>query len=212
MNDVQPDSRSNPDSSELLHGEGAPTTVRTETTHSSSTAERPSSSSTTAERNHSNSESKPTRTPKQLAAFERMRASRSEKRKLGAQTDSAPSKDKEKSIEEAAAMFMEMRRREKQEKKDMRWEKLLDETVNRRMTEMEDRLIGLFDEPVERYVEKRRKKTASKETPPPEEPSPKMIDPVMEEPVHKLDKEEATKPSKQRYVSKSSPFTASRRR
>jgi hypothetical protein len=123
------------------------------------------------------------RTPKQIAAFERMREKRQEQRRLGQQgvpipkvaTEATPAPsdlDKEekvnerKSIEQAAAMFMEMRRREKENKKELSWEKQLNEVVTKRMDEFEDRLIKLFDEPIEQYVaKKQRKKVTIQEEP-----------------------------------------------
>ena len=53
------------------------------------------------------------RTSKQLAAFEKMRTVRAEKRKLGAQQKEVP-RENQKSMEEAAAMFMAMRKKEKE--------------------------------------------------------------------------------------------------
>ena len=203
MSDVQPDDRPSDDISTVLSNSNSSSATSAETSSPKPTTVRSTSSST--ERSHSTSDSKPSRTPKQLAAFERMRANRNEKRKLGAQPDtSESSKDRQRSIEEASAMFMDMRRREKETKKELKWEALLD----KRMHEFEDRLVGLFNEPVEQYVEKRRRKSA----PPPspvEIPTPKDIDPVMEEEPDKIELKEQPK---QRYVSKSSPFAASRRK
>ena len=147
-------------------------------------------------------ESKPTpkfeRTPKQLAAFEKMRTVRAEKRKLGAQQKEPP-KENQKSMEEAAAMFMAMRKKEKEEKKEKAWERLLNETMTKRMDEFEDRLVGLFNEPVEKYVEKRKRKSTKDQ--------PVVTEPIPEKEVEKVEKEIEEPPKKKTYVPKqTNPF------
>jgi len=137
--------------------------------------------SSTAAMSGFNPKEKKERTPKQIAAFERMREKRKEQRRLGAQgaaipkvaTDSSETlpnleekANERKSLEQAAAMFMEMRKREKESKKELSWEKQLNEVVTKRMDEFEDRLIKLFDEPIEQYVaKKQRKKVTIQEEP-----------------------------------------------
>jgi len=97
------------------------------------------SSATTAAMSGFNPKEKKERTPKQIAAFERMREKRKEQRRLGAQGAASPKvaadsseivpnleeKADRKSLEQVAAMFMEMKKREKETKKELSWEKQL---------------------------------------------------------------------------------------
>jgi hypothetical protein len=155
------------------------------------------------------------RTPKQIAAFERMRAKRKESRALlGAGYDPKPNEKDEykKSIEHATALFMDMRKKEKENKKEMAWEKLLNDTVTKRMDEFENRLVDLFSEPVEHYVEKRKRKQDKKAS---IQEQPKEVELLPPVEVHKKETKEpevkepdAKKP---RYTSKSPFVYASRK-
>lgn len=149
------------------------------------------------------------RSAKQIAAFERMRARREESR-LGASHDHQEQSEKEKkSVAEAAAMFMEMRRKEKETKKEMAWEKLLNETVTRRMDEFENRMVDLFNEPVERYVEKRKRKTTI-----PEQQLEKVETkaPDIKEPVKEVEKEFIPKKLRTYHANKQNPFIHANRK
>jgi hypothetical protein len=66
-------------------------------------------------------EKKP-RTEAQIAAFEKMKAARIEKRLLGEPKQEEENPDKKKSLEMAAAMFMEMRKKDKENKQKQSWE------------------------------------------------------------------------------------------
>jgi len=192
---VQSNNRSDSDIPNVLSNQNSSSASSSEGDHSNS------SKSTTNE--ESKSSPKFERTPKQLAAFEKMRTVRAEKRKLGAQQKEVP-RESQKSMEEAAAMFMAMRKKEKEEKKEKAWERLLNDTMTKRMDEFEDRLVGLFNEPVERYVEKRKRKSTKDQ--------PVITEPVREEPVvEKVEKEPPKKieepPTKRQYVPKqTNPF------
>jgi len=134
------------------------------------------------------------RSPKQIAAFERMRAKRQEYRIGSSYEHPEQDKEKQKSIADAAAMFMEMRRKEKEAKKELAWEKMLNETVTKRMDEFENRVIDLFNEPIDRYVEKRKRKTTIPEQP--SLPHIKEPEPDIKEPVKEKPKEEEFIPKK----------------
>ena len=132
-------------------------------------------------------EKKP-RTEAQIAAFEKMRAARIEKRLLGEpRKEEEENPEKRKSLEMAAAMFMEMRKKDKESKQKQSWEEAINERVTKRMDEFEDRLINLFQEPVEKYVEKKRAKKQKVE-------EVKKLDPPVENYVKpattKVDREE----------------------
>jgi len=165
------------------------------------------------------------RTTKQIAAFERMRAKRQEKRLLGANSvgesqQKAPEHIKEpekpsymqldqKSIEQAAAMFMEMRRREKEAKKEMAWERQLKEVVTLRLDEFEDRLMDLFNAPIEQYVaKKQRKKVTIQEEE--KKQDKRKPEPVVEEYIEDQQQEFAV-PKPKAAKLKHSPFHSGRR-
>lgn len=132
------------------------------------------------------------RTEAQIAAFEKMKAARAEKRLLGEpRKDDSDDEPKRKSLEMAAAMFMEMRKKDKEENKKRTWEEQINERVTKRMDEFEDRLINLFKEPVETYVEKRKAKKTKTETKI-EEPTKQEREEVIKEPIYK--KAEWSKP------------------
>lgn len=146
------------------------------------------------------------RTPKQIAAFERMRAKRKENRALlGSSYDPKPNEkeDYKKSIEHATALFLDMRKKEKESKKELAWEKLLNETVTKRMDEFENRLIDLFNEPVESYVEKRKRKQDKKAS---IQEQPKEV--IPSPPIEINKKEEVKEPDakKPKYNAKQNPF------
>jgi hypothetical protein len=118
--------------------------------------------STISKKSNNVKEKRP-RSEKQIAAFKRMAQAREEKRKMDKlEKERKPEKDIEqkKSLEMATAMFMEMRQKEKENKKDKKWENELNSIVTKRMDEFEDRMMNLLNQPVEAYVEKKRRKTS----------------------------------------------------
>jgi len=71
----------------------------------------------------------------------------------------------------------------------------MNEVVTKRMDEFEDRLLGLFQEPVEKYIEKKRKKATPKEPLPVEEPPSKKV---------QIEREE-TPPPQEQFIPKKVP-------
>jgi hypothetical protein len=135
------------------------TTSTTETDNRSSE----SNVSTSSSKKSNKFKKKRPRSEKQIAAFKRMAQAREEKRQMDKiEKERQPEKDaeKKKSLEMATAMFMEMRQKEKENKKDKKWENELNSIVTKRMDEFEDRMMTLLNQPVEAYVEKKRRKTS----------------------------------------------------
>lgn len=100
------------------------------------------------------------RTEKQIAATEKMKEMRHNKRKAEV-IDEPQDPEKKKSVEMATAMFMDMRKKEKEAKKDFAWQKSLDTLMTRRMDDFEERMVNMFSEPIDHFL-KRRKTSAKK--------------------------------------------------
>lgn len=124
------------------------------------------------------------RSDKQKAATERMKQAREAKRKAPA-SEPGETEERDKAMALATAMFMDMRKKQKEEKKELAWEKQLDKIVTGRMDEFEERLVNMFSEPIDHFLSRRKPKKAkideektesvpsSKPKPPP--PSPKTV-------------------------------------
>ena len=112
--------------------------------------------------------SKP-RTEKQLEATRKMKVMRETRREelktSGQQSESFKrSAEEEKSVEMATAMFMDMRKKEKENKKELAWESQLNKIMTSRMDEFEERLVNMFSEPIDHFMS-RKKQKKSQEAP-----------------------------------------------
>jgi hypothetical protein len=96
------------------------------------------------------------RTPKQELATQRMIERRHVKK------EEVPDKEKEKSLELAAAMFMDMKQKAKDEKKELMWER----NLNKRFDEFEERLVDIFTEPIDHFLSRSKKRKTNNDTVP----------------------------------------------
>lgn len=111
------------------------------------------------------------RTEKQILATARMKEARENERKRK-MTYSEPTNEKgtswspeEKDIALASAMFMDMRKTAKETKKEKEWENQINTIMNGRLDEFEERLVNLFSEPIDHFMQRGRKKQKKNETP-----------------------------------------------
>jgi hypothetical protein len=164
------------------------------------------------------------RSEKQKEATEKMKAERWESRKRKTQAEielekhrpiieaaekekqkllEAEEKEKQKSMEIAAAMFMDLRKRKKDSKKEKIWEEQLNQLLTERMDEFEDRLVGMFHKPIDHFMNHRRKKPKQEEK---EEKVEKPIKHVEEAPDKPKSIQTTKAPVVRKYAAIKNPF------
>ena len=103
------------------------------------------------------------RTQQQIEATEKMKSGREAARKRKREEIEVKSKEVEKkeyddkSIALASAMFYDLRKKEKGQKKQVEWEEQLSRAIDARMSDFEDRIVDMFHEPIDHFMSRGKK-------------------------------------------------------
>jgi len=139
------------------------------------------------------------RTERQKEATEKMKEKRWQDRQKA--EEKAP--QDEKDLAKATAMFMEMRQKEKELKKERVWEKQLGELLTTRMDDFEERMVDLFMQPIDHFMQHKKKR----KQPPPGEEKPDKVEKTTKVDEEKpVEKELKNSPPKKRYSTVKNPF------